>query len=231
MNSQRDFISQNIDKIDTEIYNNLQQNVEGRYSAETIKDGYNVYGVPVEKSAVDRFNERYKEYNNRARLKQAQESNKQNLENFRQRVNEEGENLFSKVNINPKYLTEIDNFVNNAKNNKQLNENIVIGDVSENTLKLAREKGVDLSGYVHNIDSKAIRHNVNSHSDKIKEAERGQVPLSENDFKNIPLVIYQPDKVDYFKRKGLDHINYEKTMSDGSIYYIEEVRTGKNLNN
>lgn len=88
LNSQRDFISQNIDKIDTEIYNNLQQNVEGRYSAETIKDGYNVYGVPVEKSAVDRFNERYKEYNNRTRLEQAQESNKQNLENFRQRVNE-----------------------------------------------------------------------------------------------------------------------------------------------
>lgn len=88
LNSQRDFISQNIDKIDTEIYNNLQQNVEGRYSAETIKDGYNVYGVPVEKSAVDRFNERYKEYNNKSRLEQAQESNKQNLENFRQRVNE-----------------------------------------------------------------------------------------------------------------------------------------------
>lgn len=227
LSSQGDFINQNIDKIDAETYNNLRQNIEGRYNTEVIKDGYNVYGVPVEKSAVDRFNERYKEYNNRARLKQAQESNKQNLEKFRQRVNEEGNNLFSKVNINPKYLTEIDNFVNNAKNNKQLNENIVIGDVSENTLKLAREKGVDLSGYVHNIDSKAIRHNVNSHSDKIKEAERGQVPLSENDFKNIPLVIYQPDKVDYFKRKGLDHINYEKTMSDGSIYYIEEVRTGK----
>ena len=104
LSSQGDFINQNIDKIDAETYNNLRQNIEGRYNTEVIKDGYNVYGVPVEKSAVDRFNERYKEYNNKSRLEQTQESNKQNLEKFRQRVNEKSSVTNNEIPTDTKFV-------------------------------------------------------------------------------------------------------------------------------
>lgn len=95
--------------------------------------------------------------------------------------------------------------------------------------KVANEKGLNISGYVHNIDNSAIYHTNKRHGITAREERRGQIAVTNEDYKNIPNLIYRADFVAFGAKsdKGLDLIIYGKNMPDGSSVYIEEVRTGQ----
>lgn len=124
---------------------------------------------------------------------------------------------------NPNYEKDIENLIN-AKNN---NSKVDIGPVSDNVINAGIKANIDLRGYRHNIDKSALNHIINRHGKT--ENYRNQIPITNDDIKNIPDVIYNADKVEYSgkNKQGKDVFKYTKTMEDGNIYYAEEVRTGK----
>jgi hypothetical protein len=84
------------------------------------------------------------------------------------------------------------------------------------------------SGYTHELDVHGIRHAFNHHGDPKAETNRGQVALTEEDFKKIPFIIKHYDSVKYAGKthKGLDILEYRKQIN-GTVVYIEEIRTGR----
>jgi len=94
----------------------------------------------------------------------------------------------------------------------------------------AKANGIDLTGYMHNIDTSAIRHIFNNHGDVKAEDKRGQIAITDEDIKTLPnYIINNYDYIAFGLKndKGLDVIAYAKNMPDGSSVYMEEVRTGK----
>ncbi len=115
------------------------------------------------------------------------------------------------------FRENIVNFAKLSEENNQYNGYLDIGAISPYAQKEAMRYSIDLSGYIHNIDAKAIRHRNNGHKNTI----------SDEDLKLIPEIIYNPDEIIYYKRKQIDHINYKKKISTNEFIYIEEVRSGK----
>lgn len=124
---------------------------------------------------------------------------------------------------NPNYEKDIENLINTKNNNSKVD----IGPVSDNVINAGIKANIDLRGYRHNIDKSALNHIINRHGKT--ENYRNQIPITNDDIKNIPDVIYNADKVEYSgkNKQGKDVFKYTKTMEDGNIYYAEEVRTGK----
>lgn len=88
--AQNDFINQNINRFDLDTLLEVQQNLQGRFKPTEIQDGYNVYGVPVKESRVDAFNRKYEPYKTQETLDRIQAEQRQRLENYRQKLIEEG---------------------------------------------------------------------------------------------------------------------------------------------
>lgn len=74
-----------------------------------------------------------------------------------------------------------------------------------------------------------LRHIFSRHSNEKIEKSRGQIAIKQADFDRIPDVIANPDRLVFgFKTdSGLNGIGYIKKMDDGSVLYLEEVRTGR----
>ena len=88
--AQNDFINQNLKQMDLDTLMAVQQNIQGRFNATQIQDGYNVYGVPVTQNAVDKFNSKYDSFNTQANLDKIQAENRKRLENYKQKLIAEG---------------------------------------------------------------------------------------------------------------------------------------------
>lgn len=98
-----------------------------------------------------------------------------------------------------------------------------LGRVSSNqTARIKKATGIDLSGYERTISDQSIRHVAKRHGDDA-------LPIGKDDFNILQDVFSSPDKISKSRTKqGLDAILYEKRIN-GSIYYVEEVRTGKKV--
>lgn len=108
-------------------------------------------------------------------------------------------------------------------------EKAAIGPVAGWLARAAQRAGLDISDFIHVVDGSAVRHMINRHADEVMERSRGQIALTEADIEAIPIVIGSPDQVILgSKTRGRrDQIAYIKRMRDGSILYLEEVRTGR----
>ena len=129
-------------------------------------------------------------------------------------------------NQNPSFAEELDAVLKAAPNKA---EKAVVGRVSPQLSTAAKEHGLNIDGYIHNIDTSAVQHTRKRHGIPQREERRGQLAVTDEDFKNIPQIIYNPDFVAFGAKnnKGLDLIIYGKNMPDGSSVYVEEIRTGK----
>ena len=129
-------------------------------------------------------------------------------------------------NQNPAFPDELNAILKSAPNKVAT---AVIGRVSAPLSVAAREHGLNIDGYIHNIDNSAIQHTRKRHGFPQREERLGQLAVTDEDFKNIPQIIYNPDFVAFGakNKKGLDLIIYGKNMPDGSSIYVEEIRTGK----
>ena len=87
----------------------------------------------------------------------------------------------------------------------------------------------DVGGFEHSMDSSAVRHARNEHGDARKEAARGQIAITDDDLRTAPQVIFAADRyvLGAKDRQGNDLVGYVKQMPDGTVLYVEEVRTGR----
>lgn len=121
----------------------------------------------------------------------------------------------------------VESVINSTSNKKQ---KIEISELDETEANIIKEKtGIDVEGYTHTIDNYSIKHILSQHGDEKVEKSRGQYPVTKDELSKIPDIIKNYDKVENAgkNKKGLDVIRYEKKYN-GTTYYFEEVRTGRN---
>lgn len=118
-----------------------------------------------------------------------------------------------------------------AKTATNANETVAVGPVSAEQAALLAAEGVAVSEATkHTADLYAVRHALNRHGDEATEKARGQLPISADDIARVPEVVGEPDAyaVGPKTKRGDDLVGYIKRMPDGTILYIEELRTGRN---
>ena len=132
------------------------------------------------------------------------------------------------VNKNQNFKNDIEEIIKNAKNNPNTKAKVDIGNVSHKLADEARKNGYNIEGYKHNVDVSGVRHIYKQHGIG-NEKNKNQIPLTDDDLKKIPEIIYHYDKVTFGAKdnKGTDIIKYQKQMPDGEVFYLEEIRTGK----
>jgi ribosomal protein L25 (general stress protein Ctc) len=103
-----------------------------------------------------------------------------------------------------------------------------IGPVENHAMLLAKT-GVDLSGYTRSIDNYAVRHTIKQHGNPEKEAARGQLAVTLEDFGLIPEITSTPDHVFHGgqNRVKRDVTIYTKLIDGIGYWYVEEIRTGR----
>jgi hypothetical protein len=103
-----------------------------------------------------------------------------------------------------------------------------IGPVKLFVIENARDIGLDIEGYHHEITNYFIRHVLNSHGEEKKETSRGNIPIGNEDFLLIPAIIGSPDYIVFgARRNSKDRIIYIKHLGIGTLFYFEEILTGK----
>ncbi|MFN3856533.1 MAG: hypothetical protein ACK4RV_02205 [Caulobacter sp.] len=104
-----------------------------------------------------------------------------------------------------------------------------LGEVSDWLVKQGQEAGVNLAGFTHRIDSSAVNHIIKQHGDAAREERRGQVGITEEDILSIPTILAAPDQVVFGAKnnRGQDLVAFVKTLPDGHVLYVEEVRVGR----
>lgn len=60
-----------------------------------------------------------------------------------------------------------------------------------------------------------------------KKKVLGQIAITDEDFEKIPDVVYTPDNITFGETDGKDTplIKYSKRFDDGTVIYVEEIRT------
>jgi len=108
-------------------------------------------------------------------------------------------------------------------------DKIIIGAVSdENAQSVKDATGIEISGLKRTIDNYAIKHILKNHGDAKKEEARGNIAVTKEDILKIPSIVSSPDAVITAGKTqiGRDAVVYKKRVN-GTTYYIEEIRTGK----
>jgi hypothetical protein len=104
-----------------------------------------------------------------------------------------------------------------------------IGKAAKWLINNAKEVGIDIKGFEHEITNYFINHVLNRHGDPCTEKSLGQIPVKEDDFNSIADIVKNPDyAIIGAKRNGEDVLFYAKRMEDGSTVYLEEILNGKN---
>ncbi|WP_114789656.1 valine--tRNA ligase [Niabella yanshanensis] len=131
-----------------------------------------------------------------------------------------------------KAKSTVKNFLNKIKTDKSNSiEKTIIGNVTEEgALFLTQLTGVEITAeYTHTIDRSSFNHVINNHGNESIEESRGQLAITESDFELIIDVLNQPDEImaSGVTHQGKETITYSKQLNDGTIIYLEEIRTGR----
>ena len=108
--------------------------------------------------------------------------------------------------------------VNFIKRKSSRHSIFYLWEVDSKEAKIIKSKtGLEVNGYSHTIDTCAIEHIKNAHSD-----------LELNDIAKIPNIISNYDVIyNAGERNNINHIGYEKETKKGIFVYIEEILTGR----
>jgi hypothetical protein len=117
---------------------------------------------------------------------------------------------------------------NGIKKPQETLEKIRIDKVDSWIIKKAKESGLSIDGYEHEISYYFIRHVLEKHGDEKKESSRGNLAITSGDLEQIPIIIKKPDYVIFgAKRYKQDRIIYVKMLENGTLLYFEEILCGK----
>ncbi len=99
----------------------------------------------------------------------------------------------------------------------------------ENQAEILIETGINVAGFDRILDNYAVRHVMKKHGDASKEAARGQIAVTLDDFGLIALIVGSPDKIysGGLNRVGRETIIYTKLIDGVGYLYVEELRTGR----
>jgi hypothetical protein len=112
-------------------------------------------------------------------------------------------------------------------------QKIPIGKVEKWLVNEAKEVGLDIDGFEHEITNEFVTHVMNRHGNEKVETAIGQVAVKEDDFKKIPDIVKSPDyvmvggKYTEGKSKDKDFLAYAKKLDDGTTLFFEVVLDGK----
>ena len=100
----------------------------------------------------------------------------------------------------------------------------VIGKPSEWFIKQAKKHGHDIEYKNHVITNDFKNHVIKKHGNPKSEEPQGQLAVNEDDFRNLPEVVKNPDKiiVGVLSKKGTKMLHYLKKYNKGTILYAEE---------
>lgn len=106
------------------------------------------------------------------------------------------------------------------------------GELSPERVERIREKtNLDLSGYVHTLDSSGILHGESHHGNE-SEVLREQVPITRDDWKKANDIVNNFDDVSLMatlSKNGNQVLEFKKQI-DGEVYhvsYLTEIRAGR----
>jgi len=103
-----------------------------------------------------------------------------------------------------------------------------IGKAAKWLINNAKEVGIDIKGFEHEVTNYFINHVLKRHGDPVTEESLRQIAVKEDDFNNIADIVKNPDyAIIGAKRNGEDILFYAKRMKDGSTVYLEEILNGK----
>lgn len=107
----------------------------------------------------------------------------------------------------------------------------VIAGISQKLIEDLNKKNISIDNtYIHSISDTQIHHSLLEHSDPVREKNRNQIPIRKSDFGKIIEVLNSYDSIRLSKNnRGLNCITYAKLYSDGTIIYVEEIRTGRKV--
>jgi hypothetical protein len=106
-------------------------------------------------------------------------------------------------------------------------EKIKIGKVEPWIVQNAKEVGLDIEGFDHEVSNYFIQHVIKNHGEEKTEVSRGNLPVTDEDIERIPAIIEKPDYAIFgAKRNEGDRIIYVKLLDNGTVLYFEEILTG-----
>ena len=127
-------------------------------------------------------------------------------------------------------MNELEDLLDLAKiEGQNVNKVLILGEVpSEMAELLSEQSGISIEHYKFSIDVYAIKHILKNHGVPEIEIPKGQVAITDKDFKLIQDVLENPDLVFYDGKNklGKDVFQFQKMIGDKYIV-IKEVRTGK----
>jgi len=114
----------------------------------------------------------------------------------------------------------------NSGNNEKFER--TLGSVTPKLAEIAKAHGYNIDGYSHSLDNYFINHQRKQHGDAKKEANRGQIAITDDDIRNIPNVLANPDFIIYGSKvkNGNPAITFVQNQENATVF-VEEVRTGK----
>jgi hypothetical protein len=106
-------------------------------------------------------------------------------------------------------------------------EKVKIGKVEPWIVQNAKEVGLDIEGFDHEVSNYFIQHVIKNHGNEKTEVSRGNLPITDEDIERIPAIIEKPDYAIFgAKRNDGDRIIYVKLLDNGTVLYFEEILTG-----
>lgn len=88
---------------------------------------------------------------------------------------------------------------------------------------------LDVAGYSAIVDNYAVRHTLRQHGNAAAERKRGQLPVEQEDFGLLPLILAEPDTLhaDGLTRQGRAALVYTKVIGGVGYWLAQELRTGR----
>ena len=101
----------------------------------------------------------------------------------------------------------------------------------KNADRIKEKTGFDLAGFTRQIDNYGVRHTLGNHGDAKKEAKRGQLAVTVDDFSLLTTIMDFFDDVwhDGKNRVGRDVLVFAKQVDGVGYRHVVEVREGKKL--
>lgn len=159
--------------------------------------------------------------------KQNKKSNTESNEVKSMKKNNNGKNTNVSKNITKQLHNKIQNAVSNKQSRGKTNLGVVSTKVANRIKKIT---GIEVNNRKQVLLDNDIRHMLNQHSDKIKEAKKGQIAITSKDIERIPDIINNYDRIvkGSINTKGEQSVRYIKRINNTRNYVVEIVPKDNN---
>ena len=137
----------------------------------------------------------------------------------------ENENAFTPSAADSLVKKTITRFASEAMQVANRRISLKLGKV-ENASFILEKTGLNVAGFERVLDNYGVRHTIKQHGNPSKEAKRGQIAVTVEDFEMIMLMTSQPDNVfaDGKNKIGRDVLIFVKVIDGIGYRHVEELR-------